>query len=285
SSRPSRDPEARRPPTGSARKKSPTTLAHAIREQALDGEFDPPPSPQEHANAAPSCGAPLSSSHLGRSAMKEALERLDALMNRLVEADQTGAGIEPLRVANELGKIRQMLAASPSLIRTPGDQRHFRCEACAGHRPRADDVRLAALGLPLLPRIGRLASQLAHERGALSLERARVLWQLTDVPRRSGDLARKCVLTPASLSELVDSRERDGFVRRSEDPSDRRVVVVEMTARGRREIERVGEYMTEPVAQILSTLSAEKRDRLAAALTDLQQALAQPADKAAPHVR
>ena len=32
--------------------------------------------------------------------MKEALARLDALMNRLVEADQTGAGIEPLRVAN-----------------------------------------------------------------------------------------------------------------------------------------------------------------------------------------
>ena len=62
--------------------------------------------------------------------MKEALERLDALMNRLVEADQTAAGIEPLRVANELGKIRQMLAASPSIIRTPGDQRHFRCEAC-----------------------------------------------------------------------------------------------------------------------------------------------------------
>jgi hypothetical protein len=31
--------------------------------------------------------------------MKEALERLDALMNRLVEADQTGAGMDPLRVA------------------------------------------------------------------------------------------------------------------------------------------------------------------------------------------
>src|ERR1700716_1883959 len=30
----------------SARKKSPTTLVDAIRAQALDGEFDPPPSPQ-----------------------------------------------------------------------------------------------------------------------------------------------------------------------------------------------------------------------------------------------
>jgi len=158
-------------------------------------------------------------------------------------------------------------------------------ERPSAYRPGPDDVRLARLVLSLLPRIGRLASHVAHERGAISLERARVLWQLTDGPRRSGDLAHKCVLTPASLSELVDSLERDGLVRRSEDPSDRRVVVVEMTARGRREIERVGEYMTEPVAKILSTLSAEKRDRLAAALTDLQQALAQPADREAPHVR
>jgi rubrerythrin len=62
--------------------------------------------------------------------MKEALERLDALMNRLVEADQTGAGIEPLRVAAELGAIRQLLAEAPAVIRAAGGQRHFRCEAC-----------------------------------------------------------------------------------------------------------------------------------------------------------
>ena len=62
--------------------------------------------------------------------MKEALERLDALMNRLVEADQTGAGIEPLHVASELGQIRQLLAESPAVIPAKGGQKHFRCEAC-----------------------------------------------------------------------------------------------------------------------------------------------------------
>lgn len=62
--------------------------------------------------------------------MKEALERLDALMNRLVEADQTGSGIEPLRVASELGQIRQLLAEAPAVIRAKGGQKHFRCEAC-----------------------------------------------------------------------------------------------------------------------------------------------------------
>ena len=62
--------------------------------------------------------------------MKEALTRLDALMNRLVEADQTGSGIDPLRVANELGQIRQLLAEAPAVVRAKGGQKHFRCEAC-----------------------------------------------------------------------------------------------------------------------------------------------------------
>jgi DNA-binding MarR family transcriptional regulator len=130
--------------------------------------------------------------------------------------------------------------------------------------------------LSLLPRIGKIAGQVAHERGAMTLERARILWQLVESPRRSGEIAQRCALAPASVSELVDSLERDGFVRRSEDRSDRRVVVVEITARGRREIERVGELMTAPVAKIIAGLSAEKRSRLAAALADLQEAFAAP---------
>jgi DNA-binding MarR family transcriptional regulator len=139
-----------------------------------------------------------------------------------------------------------------------------------------EDARLAGMLLSLLPRIGKIAGQVAHERGAMTLERARILWQLVESPRRSGEIAQRCALAPASVSELVDSLERDGFVRRSEDRNDRRVVVVEITARGRREIERVGELMTAPVAKIIASLSAEKRSRLAAALADLQEAFAAP---------
>jgi DNA-binding MarR family transcriptional regulator len=148
-------------------------------------------------------------------------------------------------------------------------------------RPAAtEEVRLAGMLLSLLPRIGKLAGQVAHDRGAITLERARILWQLVEAPRRSGELAQRCALTPASVSELVDSLERDGFVRRSEDRNDRRVVVVEITSRGRREIERVGELMTAPVAKIIASLSAEKRARLAAALADLQEAFASPKESA-----
>jgi DNA-binding MarR family transcriptional regulator len=153
-------------------------------------------------------------------------------------------------------------------------------ERPASRAPNTEDARLAGMLLSLLPRIGKIAAQVAHERGAMTLERARILWQLVEAPRRSGEIAQRCGLTPASVSELVDSLERDGFVRRSEDRNDRRVVVVEITARGRREIERVGELMTAPVAKIISSLSAEKRARLAAALADLQEAFAAPKESA-----
>ena len=149
-------------------------------------------------------------------------------------------------------------------------------ERPASRAATTEDARLAGMLLSLLPRIGKIAGQVAHERGAMTLERARILWQLVDSPRRSGEIAQRCALAPASVSELVDSLERDGFVRRSEDRNDRRVVVVEITARGRREIERVGELMTAPVAKIIASLSAEKRSRLAAALADLQEAFASP---------
>ena len=151
-------------------------------------------------------------------------------------------------------------------------------ERLSARAPSTEDVRIAGLLLSVLPRIGKIAAQVAHERGAMTLERARILWQLVEAPRRSGEIAQRCALTPASVSELVDSLERDGFVRRSEDRNDRRVVVVEITGRGRREIERVGELMRAPVAKVIAGLSAEKRGRLAAALADLQAAFVAPTE-------
>ena len=52
-------------------------------------------------------------------------------MRRLVEADQTGRGIEPLRVADELGAIRGALTRGRAVVPRPaGGERHFRCDAC-----------------------------------------------------------------------------------------------------------------------------------------------------------
>ena len=60
-----------------------------------------------------------------------ALQRLDNLMARLVEADQAGgAGLEPLALAQELGRIRAMLARGTAVRQAPGGKMHFKCEIC-----------------------------------------------------------------------------------------------------------------------------------------------------------
>ncbi|HEV8229468.1 MAG TPA: hypothetical protein VGQ86_05880 [Candidatus Limnocylindria bacterium] len=58
------------------------------------------------------------------------MQRLDELTQQLIEADQTGSGLEPLTVARELGDIRQLLAQAPAVIPATGGRKHFRCEAC-----------------------------------------------------------------------------------------------------------------------------------------------------------
>lgn len=63
--------------------------------------------------------------------MQDAIAKLDELMRRLVEADQTGKGVEPLRLAAELDAIRAGLVRGRSVVpRAAGGERHYRCEAC-----------------------------------------------------------------------------------------------------------------------------------------------------------
>jgi DNA-binding MarR family transcriptional regulator len=49
----------------------------------------------------------------------------------------------------------------------------------------------------------------------------------------SGEVARRCWTTPATTTSLVDTLERDGYVRRRRDGTDRRVVRLELTDAGR----------------------------------------------------
>jgi len=56
--------------------------------------------------------------------------RIDAMIQRLIEADQRGSGIEPMKVARELGEIKMLLARRKTVRPRPGGEGHWRCEAC-----------------------------------------------------------------------------------------------------------------------------------------------------------
>src|SRR5438067_11888167 len=137
---------------------------------------------------------------------------------------------------------------------------------------RAEELELAGLLLSTRPRLGKMAMH-AGEQNPISANRAGVMWQLRERAMRSGDLAQRCAMTAPALTEQIDSLARDGFVRRLEDPADRRVVLVELTGQGRRELDKYGEIMKRGVASVLARLPAEKRARLRAALTDLNDSI------------
>src|SRR2546423_13189278 len=94
---------------------------------------------------------------------------------------------------------------------------------------KTEDLELAGLLLDTL-RLIKMATVAGREHSHVSANRAGVMWQLRERAMRSGDLAQRFAMTPPALTELVDSLFSDGFVRRLEDPADRRVVLFDRTS-------------------------------------------------------
>jgi DNA-binding MarR family transcriptional regulator len=104
-----------------------------------------------------------------------------------------------------------------------------------------------ATGPPIKARERELADRL-HSAAIHLLRRARrsdvltgatpaqlsALSVLMSGPKTLGDLAAAEQVRAPTISRLAAEMERIGLIRRREDPSDRRVVHVEMTAKGRR---------------------------------------------------
>jgi rubrerythrin len=57
-------------------------------------------------------------------------KRIDDMIQRLIEADQRGSGIEPMTLAHELGEIKVLLARRKTILPRPGGESHWRCETC-----------------------------------------------------------------------------------------------------------------------------------------------------------
>lgn len=71
------------------------------------------------------------------------------------------------------------------------------------------------------------------ERG-LTLARSELLWRLLhEGPCTQRSLSRSLHVTPRNVTGLVDALEADGFVTRSDHPSDRRATLVDLTEKGR----------------------------------------------------
>ena len=82
-------------------------------------------------------------------------------------------------------------------------------------------------------------------------------------PLTAGELARACGLTTGAMTTLLDRLERLGYLRRVPHPTDRRRVMVELTAKSRRFIEQIYMPVGREGAELLGCLSDGQLEFLA----------------------
>jgi DNA-binding MarR family transcriptional regulator len=90
-------------------------------------------------------------------------------------------------------------------------------------------MRLLAIAGHLVSRSWRRVVD-AHGLSPAGLAALFEIWQAGGAPHR--EIAQRCYVSPATLSGVVDTLERDGWVVRRRDPVDRRRVLLELTGSG-----------------------------------------------------
>jgi DNA-binding MarR family transcriptional regulator len=112
----------------------------------------------------------------------------------------------------------------------------------------------------------------ALETVGLSMPKLSVLSALADAGRSQtlGDLAQRLSCVRSNITQLVDRMEAEGLVRRVSDPSDRRIVLAQLTALGG-ERQKAGVMQVEAVqSHFAASLSSDDRAALQRAVMQLR---------------
>ncbi|MDF2509485.1 MAG: hypothetical protein K0Q52_3344 [Microbacterium sp.] len=126
----------------------------------------------------------------------------------------------------------------------------------------------------------------AFEGTGLTTARVHLLWVLQHAgPSTQQTLARLCEVSPRNITGLVDALEASGHVRRTPHPSDRRAVLVELTASASDTMAQMQREHTELNATLVAAVAPEDRDAVERGITaiadHLEQLVAQAASEPA----
>ncbi|MEU1597436.1 MarR family transcriptional regulator [Streptomyces sp. NPDC005708] len=88
-------------------------------------------------------------------------------------------------------------------------------------------------------------------------------------PPRMADLAERLEVVPRAVTSLVDGLEANGMVRRVPDPSNRRVIRIEVTETGRQALRELRGARRSAAQEILAPLTEEQREVFDGLLTTL----------------
>jgi DNA-binding MarR family transcriptional regulator len=122
----------------------------------------------------------------------------------------------------------------------------------------------------------RHLEQIANREG-LSYSQAAALGVLnaSDRPLPLSHLARYLTQEAQSTTELADRLERRGLVRRTRDPRDRRLVLLELTADGQTLADRIAPELAEGSEQVFQALDERGRGALIESLTPVRDRAAE----------
>ncbi|MDX3630458.1 MarR family transcriptional regulator [Streptomyces europaeiscabiei] len=108
-------------------------------------------------------------------------------------------------------------------------------------------------GLDITPAQSRLLRTLAHY----------------NTPPRMADLAARLEVVPRAVTTLVDALEESGRVRRAPDPTNRRVIRIEVTDEGRKVLRELHHARRAAAEEILAPLPDDQRGVLGGLLDTL----------------
>jgi DNA-binding MarR family transcriptional regulator len=115
----------------------------------------------------------------------------------------------------------------------------------AGHLARGAEEALSRHGLTL-GQFDILATLRRHEEGGLT----------------PGQLLHSIVLTSGGMTGRLDRLEQQGLVKRSPDPGDRRGVIVQLTAKGRRAIDAATDTRFAQAAEAAGSITEKDAEQL-----------------------
>ena len=133
----------------------------------------------------------------------------------------------------------------------------------------ARDPRMAAT-VRSLARLGRIVEQ-TGQRAGVSLAQYRLLLFVAREPQRAGELATRAAVSKPTLTNLVNTLEREGLIRKERLADDRRGIRLEVTEAGAMALAEAERILTARIGQLLDDV--EDVERVLAAFADLDAAL------------
>ncbi|MDQ6605397.1 MAG: MarR family transcriptional regulator [Actinomycetota bacterium] len=107
----------------------------------------------------------------------------------------------------------------------------------------------------------------------LTHQEFKVLIALHAQPRSHGALCRDLLVSTGAMTNRLDKLERSGLLTRMRDPSDRRGVLLELTARGREKLDEYIDLEARREVQLLTALDPGEKRQLNLLLRKLMRSL------------